>query len=81
MAFSSYYYNFIAGDIRTPIMETIGLKPDEYYDKAKDSYLVGRVGEVSDTSAAIEFLATQSFINGILLSVDGGLTCSGTRVE
>lgn len=73
--------NFITGDIRTPIIETIGVKADEYYEKAKDSYLVGRVGEVSDTSAAIEFLATQSFINGILLSVDGGLTCSGTRVE
>lgn len=71
----------ITGDIRTPIIESIGVKPDEYYEKAKDSYLVGRVGEVSDTSAAIEFLATQSFINGILLSVDGGLSCSGVRIE
>lgn len=69
------------GDIRTPIIESIGVQPDEYYEKIKNSYLVGRVGEVSDTSAAIEFLATQSFINGILLSVDGGITCSGIRVE
>lgn len=97
------------GDIRTPIMGTIGLDVDEYYEKAKKAYLVGRVGEVSDTSAAIEFLATQSFINGIsfvivvfvpfsisslflfvylfsflsgiLLSVDGGLTCAGIHAD
>lgn len=56
------------------------MKPDEYYEKAKDSYLVGRVGEVQDTSKAIEYLATQ-LGNGILLSVDGGLTCSGIRIE
>lgn len=55
------------GDIRTPIIGTIGLDADDYYEKAKKCYLVGRVGEVSDTSAAIEFLATQSFINGIHL--------------
>lgn len=68
-------------DIRTPIFASIGVKPDEYYEKVKDWYLVGRVGEVTDTSAAIEFLATQSFINGIQLPVDGGLTCSGIRAE
>lgn len=55
------------GDIRTPIMSTVGLDVDDYYEKAKKAYLVGRVGEVSDTSAAIEFLATQSFINGIFI--------------
>lgn len=96
------------GDIRTPIFETIGLDVKDYFEKAEKMYLVGRVGEVSDTSAAIEFLATQSFINGIsiwfslfalryqftifiylpfsllsgiLLSVDGGLSCSGIHID
>lgn len=68
------------GDIRTPLFESVGVteaNADQYFDECKKQYLVGRVGEVSDTSAAIEFLASQPFINGILLPVDGGLTCSG----
>lgn len=70
------------GDIRTPLFETAGITDvDDYIEKAKVQYLVGRIGEVSDTSAAIAYLASQSFINGILLPVDGGLTCSGPKRE
>lgn len=69
--------------IRTPIFETIGAvndsNRDTFFDDHKGDYLVGRVGEVSDTSAAIAYLASESFINGILLPVDGGLICSGSR--
>ncbi|KAJ6644165.1 Glucose 1-dehydrogenase [Pseudolycoriella hygida] len=68
------------GDIRTPIFALAGVTDTEkYFEEATKNYLVGRVGEVSDTSAAIEYLVTQSFINGILLPVDGGLTCSGPK--
>lgn len=72
------------GDVRTPLFESVGVTPenaDQFFEKCKEQYLVGRVGEVSDTSAAIEYLASQSFINGILLPVDGGLTCTGPKHE
>lgn len=66
------------GDIRTPIFESVGINDtNAFFDTVKKQYLVGRIGEVSDTSAAIEYLASQSFVNGILLPVDGGITCSG----
>lgn len=70
------------GDIKTPIFASVGIEESEtFFEKMKKQYLVGRVGETSDTSAAIEYLASQSFINGILLPVDGGLTCSGPKRE
>lgn len=70
------------GDIRTPIFESVGIDgSNDFFEKIKEQYLVGRVGEVSDTSAAIEFLIQNSFINGIFLPVDGGLTCSGPKRE
>lgn len=68
--------------IRTPIFEALGVNEsnqEQFFEEAKKDYLVGRCGEVSDTSAAIAFLATQSFINGILLPVDGGWLASGVR--
>lgn len=45
---------------------------DAFIDMHKSQYLVGRVGEVSDTSAAIAYVASESFINGVTLPVDGG---------
>jgi len=70
------------GDVRTPIFESVGVTEEnagQFFEECAKQYLVGRVGEVSDTSAAIEYLASQPFINGILLPVDGGLTCTGPR--
>lgn len=65
------------GVIRTPLYENLGL--DEQVLKAflaaeQEKYPVGRLGEVSDTTNAILFLASEksSFINGVSLSVDGG---------
>lgn len=68
--------------IRTPIFESIGINKtneDQFYEARKLDYLVGRVGEVSDTSSAIAYLASESFLNGILLPVDGGIMCWGLR--
>lgn len=70
-------------DIRTPIFETNGLSGefvDAYLNSLKAKYLVGRVGEVSDTSAAIAYLADNnvaSFLTGIILPVDGGAMIAG----
>lgn len=66
--------------IRTPIFEVLGVdasNAEHFFEERKREYLVGRVGEVSDTSAAIAYLANESFINGILLPIDGGFICSG----
>lgn len=70
-------------NIRTPIFETgAGLSEDEaekFLDSFKNIYPVGRVGEVSDTSYAIEFLTNDSasFYTGLLLPVDGGALTAG----
>lgn len=45
------------------------------FTKFKNTYPLGRTGEVSDTSSAIAFLADNnltSFLTGVLLPVDGG---------
>lgn len=67
----------LPGLVDTPIHATAGLSADhieQYYNKGRREYPVGRIGEVADTSNAIAFLAndTASFITGHLLYVDGG---------
>lgn len=63
--------------IRTPLLQNLGFSTnemDELFIKYGNIYPIGRVGEVSDTSTAIEFLTSDSasFFTGILLPVDGG---------
>lgn len=65
------------GVIDTPIFETLGInreKAEQYFEAAKKTYPLGRVGDVKDTSATIAYLASDnaSFITGVLLPVDGG---------
>lgn len=72
--------------IRTPIFETVGLSSQEIdliLESIKANYPVGRVGEVSDTSAAIAFLASDSasFLTGILLPVDGGALLAHSALQ
>lgn len=68
---------------RTTIFESgeglTSQQADEFFDSIKNIYPIGRVGEVTDTSAAIEFLISDSasFITGILLRVDGGAVLAG----
>lgn len=68
--------------IRTPILETIMSRElaEQWFEACKVKYPIGRIGEVSDTSAAIAFFANKnaaSFLNGISLKVDGGFSISG----
>lgn len=67
--------------IRTPAFERGQINADEVrkmMEFGKKMFPIGRVGEVSDTSAAIAFLANdQTTFNGILLPVDGGFMISG----
>ncbi|XP_037038703.1 uncharacterized oxidoreductase TM_0325-like [Bradysia coprophila] len=66
------------GVIRTPLVgSSMGLSPEKMkllFQALKASHPVGRTGEVSDTSAAIAYLASDaaSFLTGVLLPVDGG---------
>lgn len=52
---------------------------DEFVDNLKNVYPVGRVGEVTDTSTAIEYLISDSasFITGQLIPIDGGALTAG----
>ncbi|XP_031632763.1 uncharacterized protein LOC116346709 [Contarinia nasturtii] len=70
------------GLIRTPIAETrfgSAEKANRFYEKNENLYPVGRVGEVADTSAAIEYLVGDSagFVTGTILTVDGGALLIG----
>lgn len=64
--------------VRTNIFEAYAMTEEHYKQSLRDretTYPIGRVGEVSDTNAAISFLADNSlasFLTGVLLPVDGG---------
>ncbi|XP_037043479.1 3-oxoacyl-[acyl-carrier-protein] reductase FabG-like [Bradysia coprophila] len=63
--------------IRTPIFEKTGMsveEADKRMEAGKDVHPIGRIGEPSDTSEAIAYLASDSasFITGVLFPVDGG---------
>lgn len=64
--------------IRTNIFEAYEMEEQEYEQSLKyreTKYPIGRVGEVSDTNAAIAYLASDSlasFLTGTLLTIDGG---------
>lgn len=84
LAAKSIRVNAIAPSvIRTPIFEKDFLpceKIERYFAHFQKKYPVGRIGEVSDTSAAISFLADNnltSFLTGIVLPVDGGSMVAG----
>lgn len=69
--------------VRTRIFESFGVSLEHYeqaLEEIQSLYPLKRVGEVSDTSAAIAYLAdnnTASFLTGILLPVDGGSMIAG----
>lgn len=69
--------------VRTRLFESYGSDENQYEQRLEDRknrYPLGRVGEVSDTSAAIAYLADNdlaSFLTGVLLPVDGGAMVAG----
>lgn len=69
-----------AGAIRTNIFKDLGVSEsnaDQFFDTLKNAALVDRIGTVADISAAIVYLASESFVTGTTLIVDGGLSCVG----
>lgn len=70
--------------IRTNIYKSIGVDEaniDQYFDEHKNDALVGRTGTAADISAAIVYLATESFVTGVTLAVDGGISLIGIPGE
>jgi len=69
--------------IQTRLFESYGSDQHQYekrLEERKNRYPLGRVGHVSDTSAAIAYLANNhlaSFVTGVLLPVDGGALVAG----
>ncbi|WP_158817758.1 SDR family NAD(P)-dependent oxidoreductase [Methylocapsa sp. S129] len=67
------------GPIDTPLHQTIGANNPEVMKRAAAMVAqvpVGRIGQPEEVAAAVTFLASDqaSFITGVELSVDGGLT-------
>jgi len=62
------------GDIETPLNEHL-LKDPEYLKGRVENTPYGRVGKVSDIAPAAVYLASDEsdFVNGITLTIDGGL--------
>lgn len=67
------------GTVKTSFLRALGMSDEVaegMYDGMRGMYPIGRLGNVSDTSNAITFLAdneTASFLTGQLLVVDGGI--------
>lgn len=72
----------VPGATRTPLFErALGMtsqQAEKFFESFKDQNPLGRVGEVTDTTAAIEYLISDSasFITGSLFAVDGGALIS-----
>jgi NAD(P)-dependent dehydrogenase (short-subunit alcohol dehydrogenase family) len=69
------------GPTRTPIIEKLGVAPGnvpEFEHQTARMIPLGRLGEADDLARAAVFLAASdsSFITGINLAVDGGITLS-----
>lgn len=64
------------GIIQTPIYAAIGQTADSTFEAYKDKCLVKRPGEPSEVAAGIAYLATQPFVDGIILHIDGGFLCA-----
>lgn len=72
--------------IKTPLLDTVGFSAEDIenlLESVKANYPVGRAGEVSDTSAAIAYLASDSasFITGVSLPVDGGALLAKSALQ
>lgn len=63
------------GITRTAVYTAFGESLEDAFEQYKNEYLVKRPGEPSEIAAGIAFLATQPYVNGIMLPIDGGFLC------
>jgi NAD(P)-dependent dehydrogenase (short-subunit alcohol dehydrogenase family) len=71
------------GTIRTPIWGARVARDPQVFEKVAKWYPLGRVGEPEDIAKAAVFLSSEdaSWITGITLPVDGGLTAGSFRLN
>ena len=71
------------GSIRTPIWSERLAKDPGVFERLADWYPLGRVGEAEDVAQACLFLCSDaaSWITGVTLPVDGGLTAGNFRMN
>jgi NAD(P)-dependent dehydrogenase (short-subunit alcohol dehydrogenase family) len=71
------------GTVRTPIWRDRLARRSDIFERLSAWYPVGRVGEPDDVATAAVFLASDeaAFINGAVLTVDGGLTAGLYRLS
>ncbi|MCX5986829.1 MAG: SDR family NAD(P)-dependent oxidoreductase [Chloroflexi bacterium] len=70
------------GTVQTPAWTRRLQRTPDIFDRLTPWYPIGRVGQADDIAAAITFLASDdaSFITGVVLPVDGGLTAGMWRM-
>lgn len=64
------------GITRTPIFSALGQTVDQVFQVYGQDVLINRPAEPAEIAAGITYLATQPFVNGIVLAVDGGFLCA-----
>lgn len=68
----------LPGSVRTSMQEAVhgDLDSPENLERARALHLLGRIAEVNEVGAAVRWLLSDeaSFVTGVLLPVDGGLT-------
>jgi NAD(P)-dependent dehydrogenase (short-subunit alcohol dehydrogenase family) len=71
------------GTIRTPIWSKRVARQPDIFDRLQRWYPLGRVGEPEDVARVVAFLLSDdaAFVNGALLTVDGGLTAGSFRMS
>mmetsp|Transcript_28608 Transcript_28608/g.27600 ORF Transcript_28608/g.27600 Transcript_28608/m.27600 type:complete len:87 (-) Transcript_28608:37-297(-) len=63
------------GYIWTPLAEPL-LKDEEFRNSILKDIPLGRLGDIEDFSLMIKSLIENSYLNGVVLRVDGGLKLS-----
>ncbi|MGH8465471.1 MAG: SDR family oxidoreductase, partial [Pseudomonas sp.] len=67
------------GPVNTPILDKLGIPPEQRVDfeqQVASAIPLGRLGEPDELASAALFLASGagSFVNGVVLRVDGGMS-------
>jgi meso-butanediol dehydrogenase / (S,S)-butanediol dehydrogenase / diacetyl reductase len=71
------------GTVRTPIWDHRVARQPDIFERLKGWYPLGRVGEPADVAGAVVFLLSDeaAFVNGAVLTVDGGLLAGSYRMS
>jgi NAD(P)-dependent dehydrogenase (short-subunit alcohol dehydrogenase family) len=71
------------GTVRTPIWSERVARQPEIFERLQSWYPLGRVGEPADVAGAVVFLLSDeaAFVNGTVLTVDGGLLAGSYRMS